>query len=212
MASRKAHKEGKGEPFSVRFTVSTDRATEAEAQRTRRSKSAIVEALTEEAARTRRFPGIGFRGDDARRRPWVIGSGLDVWEVVQMLEDFGERERLLTDTELRQRQLDLALAYRDHYPDEIADAIAENRRPAHSSSSLRPPSVASSSRATGLAATARLGPDRGAPGRASRSIARRRGGAPRARGAAPGSDGGACRPTPSTLRRPPRRAGRTGAC
>jgi hypothetical protein len=129
MATRRTHKEGKGAPFSVRFTTSTDRAIEAEAQRTRRSKSAIVEALTEEAARTRRFPGIGFRGDDARRRPWVIGSGLDVWEVVQMLEDFGSRERLLSDTQLTERPLELVLAYRDHYPDEIADAIAENRRP-----------------------------------------------------------------------------------
>jgi len=34
----------KGEPFSVRFTLATDRAIEAEARRTRRSKSAIVEA------------------------------------------------------------------------------------------------------------------------------------------------------------------------
>ena len=33
----------------------------------------LVEALTEEAMRTRRFPGIGFRGEDARRRPWVRG-------------------------------------------------------------------------------------------------------------------------------------------
>jgi len=52
----------KGEPFSVRFSLSTDRFVEAEARRTRRSKSAVVEALTEEAARMRRFPGIGFRG------------------------------------------------------------------------------------------------------------------------------------------------------
>lgn len=118
----------KGEPFSVRFTLATDRTIEAEARRTRRSKSTIVEALTEEAARTRRFAGIGFRGDDARRRPWVIGSGLDIWEIVQMAEDFGSVEQLVADTQLSERQVALALAYRDSYPDEIADAIAENRR------------------------------------------------------------------------------------
>ena len=118
----------KGEPFSVRFTLATDRTIEAEARRTRRSKSTIVEALTEEAARTRRFAGIGFRGDDARRRPWVIGSGLDIWEIVQMAEDFGSVEQLVADTQLTERQVALALAYRDSYPDEIADAIAENRR------------------------------------------------------------------------------------
>ncbi|MGH2850852.1 MAG: hypothetical protein ACRDLP_09570 [Solirubrobacteraceae bacterium] len=101
---------------------------EAEARRTRRSKSAVVEALTEEAVRTRRFPGIAFRGDDARRRPWVIGTGLDIWEIVQMFEDFGSIERLVEDTHLGERQVRLALAYRDDYPQEIATAIDENRR------------------------------------------------------------------------------------
>ncbi|HYB38138.1 MAG TPA: hypothetical protein VEF72_21995 [Mycobacterium sp.] len=118
----------KGEPFSVRFTLSTDRIVEEEARRTRRSKSAVVEALTEEAVRTRRFPGIAFRGDDHRRRPWVIGSGLDVWEIIHMLEDFGSIPRLVKETQLNERQVRLALAYRDAYPEQIAGAIAENRR------------------------------------------------------------------------------------
>jgi uncharacterized protein (DUF433 family) len=128
MASDRRNRSLKGEPFSVRFTLSTDRTIEAEARRTRRSKSAIVEALAEEAARTRRFAGLAFRGDDARRRPWVIGSGLDVWEIVQMVEDYGSVEKLVADTQLTDRQVALALAYRDDYPDEVADAIAENRR------------------------------------------------------------------------------------
>lgn len=123
-ASQRARK---GEPFSVRFSAPTDRLVEAEARRTRRSKSAIVEALTEEAARTRRFGGIGFRGEDAARRPWVLGSGLDVWEIIQMLEDFGSIETLVRQTQLSERQVQLAIAYRDSYPEEIAAAITENR-------------------------------------------------------------------------------------
>jgi hypothetical protein len=128
MPSRSPERERKGDPFSVRFTTSTDRMVEAEARRTRRSKSAVVEALTEEAVRTRRFPGIAFRGDDARRRPWLIGTGVDIWETVQMLEDFGSLERLVENTQLSERQVRLALAYRDAYPEEIAAGIAENRR------------------------------------------------------------------------------------
>jgi hypothetical protein len=124
-ASRRAHK---GEPFSVRFSLPTDHLVEDEARRTRRSKSAIVEALTEEAARTRRFAGIGFRGEDSTRRPWAIGSGLDIWEIIQMLEDLGSIESLVKQTQLNERHVRLAVAYRDSYPDEIADAIAENRR------------------------------------------------------------------------------------
>jgi hypothetical protein len=118
----------KGAPFSVRFTLSTDRVVQDEADRTHRSKSAIVEALTEEAVRTRRFAGIAFRGDDAARRPWVMGSGLDVWEISQMVEDFGSIEKLVAETHVTERQARLALAYRDSYPEEIAEAIAQNRR------------------------------------------------------------------------------------
>jgi len=119
----------KGQPFSVRLEAETERLVEAEARRTRRSKSAVVEAFTEESARARRFPGIAFRGDDARRRAWVIGSGLDVWEIVHMLEDFGSPELLVHDTQLSMTHVRLAIAYRDAYPDEIGEAIAENLRP-----------------------------------------------------------------------------------
>jgi uncharacterized protein (DUF433 family) len=119
----------KGQPFNVRLQEETERLIEAEARRTRRTKSAVVEAFTEETARTRRFPGIAFRGDDARRRPWVIGSGLDVWEIIQMLDDFGSPEALVADSQLLAAQVRLAMAYRDSYPDEIAEAIVENTRP-----------------------------------------------------------------------------------
>lgn len=119
----------KGQPFSVRLEEETERLVDAEARRTRRSKSAVVEAFTEEAARTRRFPGIAFRGDDARRRAWVIGSGLDVWEVVQMVKEFESVEKLVAETQLTPPQVRLALAYRQAYPEEVEQAIADNRRP-----------------------------------------------------------------------------------
>ena len=128
----------KGQPFSVRLEEETERLVEAEARRTRRSKSAVVEAFTEEAARARRFPGVAFRGDDARRRAWVIGSGLDVWEVVQMAEEFGSATRLATDTQLTSAQIRLALAYRDAYPAEIDEAITDNRRTLHDLRTLFP--------------------------------------------------------------------------
>jgi len=127
-----------GAPISIRLNRATDQLVAAEAKRTRRSKSAVVSAFTEETARTRRFPGIGFRGDDAARRAWVIGSGLDVWEIVQMLEDFGTLDRLLAETHLAERQVRLVLTYRDAYPDEIAEAVAENRRPAQDLKTLYP--------------------------------------------------------------------------
>lgn len=120
----------KGRPFSVRFSSSTELFVEREAKRLSRSKSAVVEAFTEETARTRRFPGVAFRGDDVRRRAWVVGSGLDIWEINQMAEDFGSLEALLDGSELDERQVRLALAYRAEFAAEIDDLIAENRRPA----------------------------------------------------------------------------------
>lgn len=112
----------------MRLQQETERVVEAEARRTKRTKSAVVEAFTEETARTRRFPGIAFRGDDARRRAWVIGSGLDVWEIIHMLDDFGSTEELLAATPLTAGQVRIASAYRDAYPEETAEAVAENRR------------------------------------------------------------------------------------
>jgi uncharacterized protein (DUF433 family) len=86
-----------------------------------------VSEFTEETLRTRRFPGIAFRGDAHRRRPWVIGTGLDVWEIIQMLQDFGSVERLVENSHLNERRVRLAVAYREHYPEEIDAAVAENR-------------------------------------------------------------------------------------
>lgn len=113
----------------MRLSRATDRFVTAEARRTKRSKGAIVEALAEEAARMRRFPGIAFRGEGADRRPWVIGTGLDVWELIQMLQDHGTPERLAAQAHLDRRAIDLARAYYAAYPDEVDEAIAENRRP-----------------------------------------------------------------------------------
>ena len=79
--------------------------------------------------RTRRFPGIAFRGDDASRRPWAIGSGLDLWEICDIVDSFASVEKAVVETQLTERQARLALAYRDSYPDEIEHAIEENRRP-----------------------------------------------------------------------------------
>jgi hypothetical protein len=90
-----------------------------------------------ETARVRRFSGIAFRGEDVCRRAWVVSSGLDVWEIVHMAEDFGSLERLVSETQLTERQVRLALAYREEFPEEIG-LVAENRRPVEELPSLIP--------------------------------------------------------------------------
>jgi uncharacterized protein (DUF433 family) len=120
----------KSRPFSIRLTQTTDRFVEAEARRTKRSKGAVVEALTEEAARMRRFPSIAFRGEEPYREAWLIGTGVDVWELIEMLEDYGSVERLLKDhNNVGRRSVELAQAYYASYREEIDEKIADNRRP-----------------------------------------------------------------------------------
>lgn len=118
----------KAEPFSIRLSATTDRLVTREARRTRRSKGAVVEALAEEALRTRRFPGIAFRGSDWNRRPWVLGTALDVWEVAAAARSYKTAAAMERATDLTERQIRTALAYAQEFPAEIADAIAENER------------------------------------------------------------------------------------
>ena len=56
------------------------------AKRLKRSKSSLVEELAEKGAKVRRFPGIAFRGEGPYRDPWIVGTGLDVWELCEILE------------------------------------------------------------------------------------------------------------------------------
>jgi uncharacterized protein (DUF433 family) len=120
----------KSAPLSVRLSLPVDELVTQEARRTRRSKSAVVESLADEALRCRMFPGIAFRGADWARRPWVVGTALDVWEIIRALEDFGAVERLLAESDLGERRLRVALAYYERYRDEVDAAIAEGRRTA----------------------------------------------------------------------------------
>ena len=113
----------------MRLPLATDELVSAEARRTNRSKGAVVAALADEALRTRRFPGIAFRGSDWSRRPWVIGTALDVWEIVAASRTFPSPRAMAEKTDLTEAHIRLALAYYQEFPDEIDAAIGESERP-----------------------------------------------------------------------------------
>jgi hypothetical protein len=112
----------------MRLSKSMEALVELEATRTGRSKGAIVEALADEALRMRLFPGIAFRGTDWDRRAWVIGTALDVWQIVDAHRDIGSVERMADGGSASERNINLALAYYERFPEEIDAAIADNRR------------------------------------------------------------------------------------
>jgi uncharacterized protein (DUF433 family) len=119
----------KSAPFSIRLSPRLNSLIDKEAKRTKRSKGAVIERLADEALRCQRFPGISFREDDWNRRAWVMGTALDVWQIIEALQDFGSVAKMLPETYLTEDQIKTAVAYYKEYPEEIDQFIAENRRP-----------------------------------------------------------------------------------
>ena len=75
------------------------------------------------------FPGIAFRGVDWDHRAWVLGTALDVWQIVDAYRDIGSVEQMAAGGSASARSINLALAYYERFPEEIDAAIADNRRP-----------------------------------------------------------------------------------
>jgi len=113
----------------MRLSQRMEALVDREAKRTGRSRGAIVEALAEEALRMRLFPGVAFKGADWERRAWVVGTALDVWQIVDAHRDIPSIEQMAEGGSASEQQIRLALEYYKMFPEEIDDAIAENRRP-----------------------------------------------------------------------------------
>lgn len=128
----------KTQPFSIRLGTQANLLVSDEVRRSGRPRSSVVEELAEEAAKTRLHPGIAFRGRP--RRAWVIGSGLDVWEIIEVLRSYDGDEELLRSSHplLSDRSLRVARAYAERFPDEIEPLLQENRRPLQELSELYP--------------------------------------------------------------------------
>ena len=117
------------QPFSIRLGALANLLVSDEVRRSGRSRSVVVEELAEEAAKARLHPGIAFR--DRPRRAWAIGSGLDVWQIVELMRSYqDDEESLRADHPLvSERHLRVTQAYAEHFPEEIEALIEANHRP-----------------------------------------------------------------------------------
>lgn len=114
----------KTDPISFRPSRSLDERLESMRRRTGMPKGRLVELLADEAERSRRYPGLAFRGPDGRRRAWLIGSPFDVWEVIQAWQDLEQdEERTREQLHLSPQQLRLALAYFREFSEEVEAAL-----------------------------------------------------------------------------------------
>jgi hypothetical protein len=68
---------------------------------------------------------------DGYDRAWAIGSGLDVWEIIDLLLSYGDDEGANRESHplVTERHLQLARAYADRFPEEIGEVLEEQRRP-----------------------------------------------------------------------------------
>lgn len=101
------------------------------------SASSAMSLLLDEALRMHEHPGIFFQDGPAGRRAKVIG-GPDVWEIVRAAQatakdkKFSSVHDLIHELALAygpdERQIQIALTYYSHFPDEVDARIAEDER------------------------------------------------------------------------------------
>jgi uncharacterized protein (DUF433 family) len=111
-----------GKPIGLRLPEDVRSEIEREQKMRGTTFSAAAISLLREAIRMRRVPGIHFvEGVAGSRRAAVVGTGLEVWEIVRTYkevgEDYGELRR--SYPWLSEPQLRAALSYHELYPDEI---------------------------------------------------------------------------------------------
>ena len=114
-ASRRAKKNA---PFSARFKPDTVTRLQTYAERRGLSASAAAERLLDESLRVQEFAGIAFRwSPSGERQPFLIGTGLSVWEVYHLWDDHDKdvAKLLKNYPHLRAEIVQAGLAYWKRY-------------------------------------------------------------------------------------------------
>ena len=114
-------------PVSVRLEKPLLEAIRTQARRTARPVSRVIKEMLEMMLRIQRFPGIVFVEGPAGRRAHLTGTGLDVWEVMGLLQQYKSVTKLRAHfPRLSPMALQVAQAYAEAYPEEINAFLALN--------------------------------------------------------------------------------------
>jgi uncharacterized protein (DUF433 family) len=126
--------------LTLRFRPRLRAEIEQLARRARRSFSEVAQDLLEEAIRMRECPGIHFADEPAGRVARVTGTGLGVWEVIDLYQGLDGNAKKLRRRypHLSSAQLEAALRYYERHPDEVDALIADNRSLHAAGRALRP--------------------------------------------------------------------------
>jgi len=119
-------------PLAVRVAPDTIEHLQRRAREARETQTALVERYVEEGLRTDEHPLISFRTGAAGRRPALVGTRLDVWQVIETIrQNENSVETAAEYLALPAEQVRACVRYYVDYKDEIDDwaerarAIAE---------------------------------------------------------------------------------------
>lgn len=88
------------------------------------TKTTLAERYLDEGLMMDEVPGIHFVDGSLGRRPALLGTGLDVWEVVKVFKDSGSTVEAAAYLEIEPRLVDVAVRYYAANREEIDDWIA----------------------------------------------------------------------------------------
>ena len=119
-------------PLAFRVAADTVERLHRRSRETRETQTALVERYIEEGLRTDEHPLIHFRDGTSGRRPALVGTRLDVWQVIETIRQNGNSvEDAAEYLGLPVEKVRACVRYYADYTDEIdewaarAQAIAE---------------------------------------------------------------------------------------
>lgn len=120
-----------GQPMSLRLAENTIDRLGARARLAQMPPRTLAQRYVEEGLRMDEHPLVRFVDGPAGRRAAILGTGLDVWEVIAVLRDNdGDTGAAAAYLDLSHGLVDAAVAYYGAYRAEIDDWIAANEREA----------------------------------------------------------------------------------
>jgi|SRR5579884_1398078 len=113
--------------YTLRLAPGTRKRLAGSARRMGLPERALAQRYVEEGLRHDAHPLVQFLDGPSGRRASVIGSGLDVWEVIDSVRgNDGSIEEAAAYLEVPVGLVQAAVAYYGEYPDEIDAAIEVN--------------------------------------------------------------------------------------
>jgi hypothetical protein len=110
---------------SFRFSEGTLRRLDQRAHQIRETRTGLAERYVEEGLRMDEHPGIGFADGPTGRRAVLLGTGLDVWELVATVKhNRGSVTAASGYLEVPVGAVRAAVRYYAAFPDEIDDILA----------------------------------------------------------------------------------------